>query len=419
MREVVLLKLIRFIFSGEFVFAAFLLASVFKSALPIGFIDTTLFFFMWSVLIALKRLFNTPKITRAAIIPLTLFSMLLAVFTISYIYTPSEVYGAQKLMMLFSLTSWALIGTFVLITNKESLQKFLVSFMSIILITSLYVLTNFFLNSNDVYSQVRIGVEGSNYLGLGRAAALGALIVIFLYLFNSNVKNLKKIFAMFLLGVLLLTLMLTGARMALLSLILIIVVFLMSNTFKLVKGDVLVNKKSIKIFFSLIPVPLLLIPFQDSVATMFLRLSTLTNSSGHGSYTQRFERFSLAFEMWKDSVFLGKGIGSYAIYFNGIDQRYYPHNILFELVSEVGVIGLLIFLVLLITPFFLTNVFKANNLQICIILLLTYAFLNANTTGDINDNRMVFTFLALLYMFPLFNKGGEAKKVSDELTDSQ
>jgi len=396
------LRVFKLLASGEFLFAAFLLANVFKSALPELPVDLNIIFLTLTILIALKRLTSKPYVTKKAIHPILLFMGFVFLGLVSLIYSSSEVYGVQKILLLSSLTLWSLIGPFLLIDNKTSLKKFLKSFMAIAIATSTYVLFDYF-TSSDVGNFMRFGVDGTNSIGLGRAAALGAIVIIMLYLFNTNVLRIKKIFSLAGLATLILVLFLTGSRMALISLGVAMVIFLLVKTFEFTKDDVLINKSAMKVTFSLIPIPLLMIPFSNSIQTMLTRLGNLFNDSGFGSYSQRTERFSLAYNVWKEGPIFGDGLGSYAIHYNGIDERYYPHNIILEIVSELGLVGIIVFAALLALPFFLNNIFKSNYLQMCALLMFIYTFLNANTTGDINDNRMMFTFLALLYMYPLFN----------------
>ena len=409
--EVYKLKLFRFLLSGEFLFAAFLLANVFKSALPDIPVDLNIVFFALTVFIALKRLFLKPYISKKVVLPVLLILGFVMMALISLMYSPSVVYSTEKVLILLSLTLWSFVGAFLLINSKASLHKFLKGFMSISVATSVYVLFDYFASSN-VGDFMRIGVEGANSLGLGRTAALGSIVIIMLYLFNAEVSRVKKMSSLVGLAILILVLFLTGSRMALVSLGVALVTFLLIKTFKVTQDDVLINKGAMRVAFSLVPIPLLMIPFSESIQTMITRLGNLFDGSGAGSYSQRTDRFSLAYNVWKDNPIFGDGLGSYAIHYNGIDERYYPHNIILEVMSELGLVGLILFVALLTMPFFLNNVFKSNYLQVCALLMFMYTFLNANTTGDINDNRMIFTFLALLYIYPLFN---DKKKVITSL----
>src|SRR5699024_11956994 len=133
--------------------------------------------------------------------------------------------------------------------------------------TSSYVLFDYF-SCYDVGNCMRLGVDGTNSIGLGRAAALGAIVIIMLYLFNTNVLRIKKIFSLPGLATLILVLFLTGSRMALISLGVAMVIFLLVKTFEFIKDDVLINKRAMKVTFSLFPIPLLMIIFSISIQIM-------------------------------------------------------------------------------------------------------------------------------------------------------
>lgn len=101
--------------------------------------------------------------------------------------------------------------------------------------------------------------------------------------------------------------------------------------------------------------------------------------------------------MFQDNPVLGKGIGSFSINYRGEDIRDYPHNIILETASELGIVGLSVLFLLLL--YGILNAYKNDNL-LCysVFLCFVFMFLNANVSGDFNDNRLLFTFLALLFV---------------------
>lgn len=411
------MKFLRFIISGEFLFAAFLLANVYKSALPETPVDLNIILFILTIAVAVKRLIFFPEVTKKAVFPVSLFLVFLAVALFSYLYSPSEIYALEKLSLLFTLSLWTFAAPFLLITNRQSLGRFLNSFLLIAILIATYVLITYEpSNSGGIGS--RIGVDGANTVGLGRTAAMGVVIITMLFLFNKNMSKFKRVFSLAMMVVLLIVLFLTGARMALLSLVAVLLAFVVFKAFKVENDKVYINKKSIKVASSMLVVPLLLLPFYESLEFMLTRLTYMFNESGVGSYSQRTELYTIALQMWNGNFFVGDGIGSYTISFDGVDERYYPHNIVLEVASELGLVGLAIFIVWLIAPFVMSNQIKSNHLQITVLLIFIYTFLNTNTTGDLNDNRLMFAFLALMYMHPLYQEN-EKKTELDRLKTSQ
>jgi O-antigen ligase len=98
------------------------------------------------------------------------------------------------------------------------------------------------------------------------------------------------------------------------------------------------------------------------------------------------------------AIFIGAGAGSFShISFNR-DQRLYPHNIFIEILLETGIVGFVLFSGVFL--FIIFDIFQIsryldeqdyNNLVMWLLLLILF-FLNAQVSGDINDNRMMWFF---------------------------
>jgi hypothetical protein len=79
------------------------------------------------------------------------------------------------------------------------------------------------------------------------------------------------------------------------------------------------------------------------------------------------------------------------------DISLHPHNIFLEVLSETGIIGFVLFVA------FLYCVFKRFNLvsllsspeRTSLALLTIFSFLNAQKTGDLHDNLLLFVTLSL------------------------
>lgn len=106
---------------------------------------------------------------------------------------------------------------------------------------------------------------------------------------------------------------------------------------------------------------------------------------GNASFIQRVNFFNLI----KESDFnywLGEGTGSYGLYFNGIDEVDYPHNIFLEVFFENGLIGIGLLLLLIVS--FIVN-YKPKLINYCVI----FFFLNSLMSGNINGNNLLFLCL--------------------------
>jgi hypothetical protein len=112
----------------------------------------------------------------------------------------------------------------------------------------------------------------------------------------------------------------------------------------------------------------------------------------------RFDLFNALYDF--DFNFIkGFGIGSFSILILGEDITYYPHNIFLELFFENGLIGLLLFIVILYLFF---KSFNPNLIN----LLCVYFLIASLVSGDLPGNNNLFI---LLYISIYANKNYKIK----------
>lgn len=97
-------------------------------------------------------------------------------------------------------------------------------------------------------------------------------------------------------------------------------------------------------------------------------------------------------------ILFGIGTGSFSYISKNIDARLYPHNIFIEIILEFGIVGILLFIlpfIFLIIDFIryrhTFSGYSYSNLVLWIVLTILF-FLNAQVSGDINDNRLLWFF---------------------------
>lgn len=119
----------------------------------------------------------------------------------------------------------------------------------------------------------------------------------------------------------------------------------------------------------------------------FSRFGSLAGGED-ASALERVHRLSFAFyQPFEDlaTFIFGNGIGSFGILFEKMDKRSYPHNILLECFFELGIIGLILFIILFVVVSrklsFKQNVFG---------LLFLFTFLNAMKSNSMSDIWILF-----------------------------
>ncbi|MBE6769140.1 MAG: hypothetical protein E7548_00095 [Ruminococcaceae bacterium] len=119
-----------------------------------------------------------------------------------------------------------------------------------------------------------------------------------------------------------------------------------------------------------------------------------------GSDNGRFDLWGVAFNWWKQNPIFGGGL-----YSNYLEFGKATHNTYFQILSETGLIGSLIFLKVILN--YLINSFRYNKMYFCLLFgtLLQIMFLDAL------DNRIVW---AILFWFALLPKKKIQQKSLEE-----
>ncbi|MEH7475682.1 O-antigen ligase family protein, partial [Priestia megaterium] len=337
-----------------------------------------------------------------------LFLILFCCILLSNYYTLGSNYSLEKTLKFSTFTAWAFFGVYFLINDRKSLRNFLKSLALIALIMSLYTVLG--LKESSGVESGFTSVAGDNYLGLGRSSGLGALIFISLYI-TTDSKKFVKILSICSVLIILTALFASGSRMPLISFIIVFLTAFFISV-KVRKGIVYI-RKGFSYFIALLGLGIISILALASTGifdTVIRRLSILfTETDGGTSAEGRLERYQTAYEAWINHPIFGTGVGSFPIHFDGFDKVDYPHNIFLELLSELGLIGLLIFLLFILYPIYnvisnrkTKSVFLHSEILTSLFCFMFF-FLNACTTGDINDNRLLFTFSSLVVISCILN----------------
>lgn len=120
------------------------------------------------------------------------------------------------------------------------------------------------------------------------------------------------------------------------------------------------------------------------------------NDSAEGAFEIRFKLINQAYELFIDNVIFGSGLGS----FQNVSVLGYPHNILLEVSSELGLLGILVF------SYIISNgVMKLRTTFFGVALI--YTLFNSMFSGSIANNIAVLWFSLFCFRY------------IDEITDSK
>jgi O-antigen ligase len=147
----------------------------------------------------------------------------------------------------------------------------------------------------------------------------------------------------------------------------------------------------------------------------FARVRLIPGSDGWGSFGLRQVQLERATDLFQQSPLLGQGTGSFKM---GDETAFtYPHNIFAELLSENGLVGFVLFSVILLLGFgsaLSVLIMRPHSTLLptvewqyhknCMVIMLAFSILyfsNAQTSFDISGNGGLWFFLTTCYILRL------------------
>lgn len=411
------------LFSFEMTLSLFLFAGTFKLGLSWFPVDFTLFSFLASVFAGIAILSRQKwTVPKSGLLVSGLAILWTALLPASLLWSPGVLYAQQKALYVSTLSLWSLLGTALIIARSPlRIQRFLWCLVIVSCWAALEASLIILRSSTSRF----VWELGGSYLSVGRLLGTG-LIATFSYAFLLRAKpilRLLSIGAFLWFGTLLL---IVGARGPLLGAAI--------STVLPLAMSIRLNRASIRIP-RWYPIVLVLIAVLvvgaglyalklDDLPTTLYRLQRLTGPDIGSSALARLHYYSAAYALWAQAPFAGHGVGSWPILMGMDDRRAYPHNIILELLVELGIMGALPFLI--IAGISALNAFSQwsvtrHPLPIVAIMWFTFAVFNAMVSGDLHSNRIVFATIGLASMrLPIsWRMGGPFKGVENvpPLTD--
>lgn len=396
MNEHLLPRLRDNLFSIETIYILFLFAGLYKESeifswVPINI--TVLFGFLTISSVAIYLITNNLYLTRKRITILGLFFVLVFYAAISGIWSPSVNYFQIKFLRLLVINGLSLLVPILIISTSETRMRRL-GFLAIGigLFISVLSIINYLLG-------LPWGVAPLNasYLVTGRALGLTALILIYIMvIYNSLLNRIQLLSIAGSIAISLIALTIVGARGPLVSAILS-VIFLF--------GIVLIHepKHVLKIGFKqgilVFVFSILAIPIIGDQLRGIQRLLILLDGPG-SSLGTRLQFYSWTLQNLRfPSILYGEGFASWPVYHSGMDVVLYPHNVFLEIIFELGIIGFIILISLIVFSFRGIISDSQDHLSkpgILLTILAVFMIININITGHLGTNRYFYAVIGLL-----------------------
>lgn len=391
---------IRQYFSFELLFVLFLFAGLYKADPRLAWvpIDLTAMFFGLSVISGLVIIARKGiAFKRKAFVLFLLYIVFACFVLLSYLWTPGKLYSTQKLLYIWTLVLWSLAAPALIISvDPARLKRLGITYIFLSLIVAIEAITQYLLTGGGF-----ISVFGSNYLGMGRVIGLAFLVIVAYFIFEAR-NNYEKLLALSIASLYLWLMLIGGGRGPFLaaSLSALIPLFFAIHV-NLGRHTITLRRYVVPVLI-LVIVAILLSSYlinNGQMTQTFSRLLVLTQTGMGDSVGARLQHFGHAIECWKQAPVFGHGIGSWPVINSGIDMRGYPHNIILEILVELGMLGVFIFLLIIFYAVSLLAPLKSigdQPIKVVLIMVTVYMLFNSMVSGDIPDNRLLFTCIGLM-----------------------
>jgi len=315
---------------------------------------------------------------------------ILFMMSLSLLYTPHLFDGIDKTARFFIICGVAILGPFAVLTTPARMRRFFWTLLMAGMIASVMSL-------HMLGGRERLTTLGGDTIQLGHVTAV-AIAVVWFGLMPGQ-KLLVRLILYCCIAVLAVALVGSGSRGPVIGLGAVILIGIWQRrrvgfTVPQLLFDLAFLSGMVILFLPFVSIP------EESTDYLARLLSFKSTSAYLGS---RAGLFQLGWKLTLEHPVTGVGIGGFPVLYTGVGN--WPHSIPLEIGSELGLITALSFCCLLFCA--LRTALKEfvsedddsrtiRNLMFSFIVIVTISMLN---TGNLNDNRQLWTALSLPFLF--------------------
>lgn len=313
----------------------------------------------------------------------------------SLIYSASPFYKFQKIGQLLLVV---FISVAIGLQQNFNFKKIVTSFG--IFSIGLAIIYLLIVNSKGMQTE---NLVYKKFLGLYLSLSINIGLTALLFLFDKSFFKVKVRYSVFTLC--LLILLLSAARGPLIILIFSCIVV---SLLPFLLGKINAARNKLFIGLSVLGSGTLLFPLlyaksfllQRSIWRLSLLVSDVTGSSATSdSVNVRLNNLKFAVErifMSFKQFLLGNGIGSFGPLFHGLDAKEHPHNIYVEIWFDLGLIGIALFILAIVTPIIIG--YKKNLTPLIPGVVLIFLALNYAKSASYSEIRIGMAFMTLFLL---------------------
>lgn len=138
----------------------------------------------------------------------------------------------------------------------------------------------------------------------------------------------------------------------------------------------------------------------DPLILEFIEARFTGDNESSGSFSTRLALYDLTSKEYYAShpfaMIFGHGSGSFGYIYTGRDEMMYPHNLFLEILFEYGVIGLVLFLVMILRVILLNIFYRIDRPSQFLFFVFYFALIVSQISRDITGNSLIFVFYIFL-----------------------
>lgn len=396
----------RTLLSFEMVFLAFIFASNYKASAVFAYVpvDMTVVTFLLSGLIGLFVVWSRWRCgcwpSRQSLVVCGVGLLLFAYPSVSLLWSPGVVYARQKALYVTVLNGWGMIGAALVIGQEtQRLSRFFCLWASWALFLALAY--SALAVPLVLGSEVRVGLFGANYQTVGVSLGYGLSILLVVF-WCWSLRRWQRLA----LGVVIVwmfwLLLENSSRMALLGssgmVVLPILIGFRSDAVRWVRSW---RGIALGLLAPLAAIGGCVIyrwrlGYLPTGITRMARVPALMT----GRYPEygRYVWMGEAYRFWLQRPVLGHGCGAFPLLLGRSDARAYPHNIVMEVLCELGAVGFLLLSLFHWVSLRLLGSWKRlqrDRWRVMILALFLCTLAEAMVSYDLPGNRPLFMMLGL------------------------
>jgi O-antigen ligase len=399
-------RLVGHLLSFEMVFALYFYSNAIKFVLPPLPMDETVLLAALSMAVGLAVILRQGIYLRG--LPVVAAGLLLLGWAaLSWGWSPSRVLAAKYLSYLFTFDLWCLVaGALIIAPSRERTLRFLGIVLVLSALISAYGLA-IYLTYGSFRFYAGFGVKRM-YLNWGYPAANGAIIAFALVIFSRNL-GLRQIVGAALLCLCLGFLLVGSGRGPLLGVVVACMLAVAAGLPRIGRGRIDIPR------WQLIGLGLLavacgylayLVATGVPIATFnrFAKLLEQAQNTDVIAGANRFRYYAAAIRFWLEAPVVGNGIASFSLMFAGFEREgAQPHNIVLEMLTELGLVGLALLLLFLWSGvrLGLGGRLRHDPLLLCVAMLLAARLLAAMVSAEISGQQPLFLCIGLMALRPM------------------